>query len=233
MLEHPATPTDPRPERLWDLLTAIQREVLGRAGVRHDHPAGTELLREGAPSGSVLVLLSGRVKILAHGPGEFEGILAIRVPGDVIGELAAIDGKPRSATVVAIDPVSVLRITAERFNTILSTHPGIAHALLKVVISRLRMANHRRVEYGDTTVAQRLAGALTRLAAEHGAVGDGGIAITVPFGQEDLARMVTGSREAVVRALRALRDEGIISTGRQRITIRQPEILGHRATTFR
>jgi len=225
-----STPAYPSPDHLWELLDAKQCAVLENAGTRHRHPAGTTLLREGDPAGSALVLLSGRVKVLATGSGGYSSVLAVRVPGDVLGEFAAIDGKPRSATVVSVDPVCVLRLPAARFNAILSGHPGIAHALLKVIISRLRMANQRRVEFGETTVAQRLARTLAELAFEHGEVEAQDIAITLPFGQEDLANMVAGSREAVVRALRGLRNQGIISTGRKKITIRQPEILGHYAS---
>jgi CRP/FNR family transcriptional regulator, cyclic AMP receptor protein len=212
--------------RLWALLDEPERAVLVAAGRVYDHPRGTELLHEGAPSGSAFVLLRGRVKVLAQGAGGLPRILAIRVPGDVIGELAAIDGGTRSATVVAIDPVRVLRVPADRFNEVLRTHPAIAHALLVVLIGRLRMANHWRVEYGDTTVAERVATVLAQLAAEHGRVADRGIAIALPFRQEDLAGMVAGSREAVVRALRDLREKGVISTGRRRIVIHEPEILG-------
>lgn len=211
---------------LWNLLEEPERAVLAAEGSVFDHARGTELLQEGAPSGSAYVLLRGRVKVLAQAAGGMPRILAIRVPGDVIGELAAVDGGNRSATVVAVDPVRVLRIPADRFNRMLRTNPVIAHALLVVVIGRLRMANHWRVEYGDTTVAERVATVLAQLAAEHGRVAEHGIAITVPVSQEDLAGMVAGSREAVVRALRELREKGVISTGRRRIVIHEPEILG-------
>jgi CRP/FNR family cyclic AMP-dependent transcriptional regulator len=219
----------PQPEHLWALLGAPQRAVLENAGRRHEHPAGTVLFQEGAPSGSALVLQSGRVTVTATGPAGSRGLLAIRVPGDIIGELAAIDRKPRSATVTAIDSVQVLRLASDRFAEVLSAHPMIALAVLKVVISRLRIANWRLVEFGETTVGQRVALMLAKLAAEHGEIIAGTTAISLSFGQEEIARMVGGSRETVVRALRVLRTEGIIRTGRRRITILQPEILGARA----
>jgi CRP/FNR family transcriptional regulator, cyclic AMP receptor protein len=221
----------PAAEHLWNLLSEHQRTILLRAGTRHTHPAGTVLLREGDPTGSVLILLSGRVKVLATGLRGHQGLLAVRVPGDILGELAAIDGKPRSATVVSVDLVTILRMPAADFNAILSAHPGIAHALLKVIVSRLRTANLRRIEYGETTVAQRLAGVLTELAAEHGDLTARSAAVTVPYGQDDLAKMVAGSREAVVRALRAWRAAGIITTGRNKVTIRYPEALASQTPT--
>jgi CRP/FNR family transcriptional regulator, cyclic AMP receptor protein len=213
---------------LWDTLDDTQRQVLESVGRRHNHPAGTALLREGDPSGSALVLLSGRVKVVASSAGGSSALLAYRVAGDILGELAAIDGRPRSATVVAVEPVSVLRIPAHELNRVLATHPGIAHAVLKVVSSRLRAANARRAEYGDTTVAQRLANVLLQLAAEHGVVEANAISVTST--QEELARMTAGSRETVVRALREWRTAGIVATGRRRITILQPEVLSRYGT---
>jgi CRP/FNR family transcriptional regulator, cyclic AMP receptor protein len=218
--------TDPsNPAHLWELLTDDERAELTAAGRTHEHPAGTVLLREGEPSRSALVLLVGRVKVVATGAGGSQTLLAFRVAGDIVGELAAIDGMPRSATVIAVESVTVLRIPAPDFNRILAGHAGIAHAVLKVVSSRLRLANLRRVEYGDTTVAQRLAGVLRRLAVDHGTVHAQRPAVTLPYSQEELARMVAGSREQVARALRTMRVDGVISTGRKRITIERPEVL--------
>lgn len=147
----------------------------------------------------------------------------------MLGDLAAVDDGPRSATVVAIDPVSVLRVEADAFTAILRTRPEVTYALLLVMNSRLRLANLRRVQLGEMTIAQRVAGILTELAADHGTVDAERITVTVPFGQDDLAQMVGGSREAVVRALRSLRAERIVATGRRRITILQPESLADRA----
>jgi CRP/FNR family cyclic AMP-dependent transcriptional regulator len=219
----------PQPDQLWQLLTSDQRGAIESVATRHAHPAGTVLLNEGTRARSVLVLRSGRAKVVASGRNGRRALLAIRVPGDIVGELGAIDGRPRSATVVAIDPVTLLRVSTEDFEDLLTTESGIALPVLKVVIGRLRSANLRRTEYGETTVADRVATTLAELAEEHGRIGTAELTIGLPFGQEDLADMVVGSREAVVRALKALRDDDVITTGRQRITILQPDVLGHRA----
>jgi CRP/FNR family cyclic AMP-dependent transcriptional regulator len=204
------------PEKFWNLLEPGQREVLERAGRRHVHPAGTILLSEGSAAESVLVLLSGRVKVVALGASGYQSLLAIRVPGDVLGEMAAVDERRRSASVVAVEPIEVLRILVGDFVGILSSQPEITYALLRVVSTKLRV---------ETTVAGRVAATIAELAADHGRLGASGIRITLPISQDDLAHLVGGSREAVVRALRALREEGLIRTERQRITILRPELL--------
>jgi CRP/FNR family transcriptional regulator, cyclic AMP receptor protein len=102
--------------------------------------------------------------------------------------------------------------------------------VLNVVVARLRSASATRAESTGTTAAQRLNLLLDRLARQHGNPHPDGIAITLPFSQEELAAAIDASREAVVRALRSLRTEGIINTTtRQQILILAPETLHHRA----
>jgi CRP/FNR family cyclic AMP-dependent transcriptional regulator len=107
--------------------------------------------------------------------------------------------------------------------------PRIANAVLQVVSGRLRADNRRQSEFADITVAQRLDLYLADLLAHHSSVYEDGVAITVPFSQEEIASAIGASREAVVRALRVLRDAGIVSTNRQRIVILKPDALDQRA----
>jgi CRP/FNR family cyclic AMP-dependent transcriptional regulator len=223
----------PLSDGFWDLLDQQQRQTLREAGRRHEHPPGTVLLSEGEDAESVLVLLSGRVKVVALGASGHQSLLAIRIPGDILGEMAAVDERQRSASVLAVDPIEVLRIPLAAFTTILRSHPEITYALLRVVSTKLRLANHRRVQAGETTVTERVASTIAELAVGHGHLGADGITITLPISQSDLAHMVGGSREAVVRALRTLREEKIIRTQRQQITLLRPDLLALQAKNTR
>ena len=216
----------------WEMLRPAERSVLLSIGVRHGHPAGTTLLREGEPAASVLVLLSGRVKVIATGASGAQGLLAIRAPGDVLGELAAVDEGMRSATVVAVDPIDVLRLPVARFQEILRTEAGVAYALLRTLSTKLRLADRRRVELSEPT-NRRIATLLSELAVDHGVIDAGAITISLPVSQDDLAMMIGASREAVVRALRELRSDGVLSTGRQQIVVLLPEELADRARGLR
>lgn len=215
-------------EHFWPLLGSDWQQLLLRSGSRHEHPAGTVLIREGDSADSVLVLLSGRVKVVTTGWSGHQGLLGIRMAGDIVGEMAAIDNRRRSATVIAIDPLSVLRIPVSEFIEIIRTHADVSYTLLRVVSTRLRISDRKRLESGEATTAQRVATTLAELAADHGIVDAGQVTISLPFSQDELAMMVGSSREAVVRALRDLREEGIIKTARQRVTVLQPDILGQR-----
>jgi CRP/FNR family cyclic AMP-dependent transcriptional regulator len=214
-----------RPEKFWNLLDEPDQASLEQVGRRLAHPAGTILLAEGDRAESVLVLMAGRVKVISVGARGHQSLLAIRTPGDVLGELAAVDERVRSATVVTLEPIQVLRIPVRTFVEILTTTPRVTYSLLRVVSTKLRTANLRRLQSGDLTVAQRVAMTIAELAADHGRPGAAEVTIALPISQEDLARMVGASREAVVRALRELRDDGIIRTERQNLTLLRSDLL--------
>ena len=215
-------------EHFWSLLNHEHQQLLLDRGHRHDHPAGTVLIRMGDTAESVLVLLTGRVKVTTTGVSGHQGLLGIRVAGDIVGEMAAIDDHPRSATVIAVDRLSVLRIPIRDFVEIIRTRAAVCHALLRVMTTRLRASDQKRLESGEATTAQRVAAALAELSADHGVMEAGQLTIALPFSQDELAMMVGASREAVVRALRDLRSQGIIRTSRQRITVLEPDTLGQR-----
>jgi CRP-like cAMP-binding protein len=216
-------------EHFWALLDPAHRRLLIAAGRTHEHPAGTILIHEGDSADSVIVLLSGRVKVIATGVTGHQGLLGIRTAGDVVGEMAAIEARRRSATVIAIDRLRLLRIPVADFVRLIRSEAGISYALLRVVSKRLRSSDRKRLESGESTTAQRVATALSELCVDHGVLKAGQVTISLPFSQEDLAMMVGASREAVVRALRELRAAGIIRTARRRITVLQPDALGRKA----
>jgi CRP/FNR family transcriptional regulator, cyclic AMP receptor protein len=93
-------------------------------------PANAVLFHQGDPSDSVVFLLSGWAKVFTDSLNEHEALLALRGPGDVLGELAAIDGRPRSATVQMLMPAQVAVLSANRLLSRLRQRPDIAIALL-------------------------------------------------------------------------------------------------------
>lgn len=218
------------PGNLWSLLDDRQRHAIQAGAEVRGFPAGTVLIREGDQSSWVLILTSGRVKIVSAAPGGHDAVLAVRGPGDILGELAAMDGSPRSASAIAVEPVTALWLAAGTFARILRDEPGISAVLLKIITARLRYANTRRTEFGDSTAAQRVARLLIDLAERYGTRGPDGTVIALRISQSDLAGLAATSREAVGRALRALRAGGVIRTGRQRLVIRDLEALRRQAT---
>src|SRR5258708_11748273 len=121
---------------LW-ALTADELESLTELGRRQRYPKSAPLFVEGEQSDRVLAILDGRVKVSLVTADGKEVVLAVRGPGDLLGELAFIDGEPRSASATALDPVSSIVIPAEDFTRYLEKHPRIALLLLRMVSRRL------------------------------------------------------------------------------------------------
>jgi CRP-like cAMP-binding protein len=190
---------------------------------------GQALFREGDPPSSVAVILDGTVKVSASGVGGTEALLAMRGPGSVIGEFAAIDRTVRCATVTAVRPVRALFVPCPAFEAFLAEQPSAALALLRLVVARLRDADRMRIEFGTLEVQARLARRLLELARDHGEEVDGEIVIRLAVTQDDLAGMVGASRQSVARGLRELREGGLITTGRRTITIIDAAGLTQRA----
>ena len=158
-----------------------------------------------------------------------EIVLAFRGPGDLLGELSAIDGEARSATVEAIEPVEALAIPASDFRSYLIAHPEVGLLLLQMLSRRLRDADRKRVEYGAHDTVGRVAARLVELAERYGEPVARGIRIGLPLSQEELAGWTGASREAVSKALQTLRKVGWVLTERRRITVLDVEALRRRS----
>jgi CRP/FNR family transcriptional regulator, cyclic AMP receptor protein len=210
----------------------LEREEWSRLqelGHRIRFPQGTVLMAEREASDLVMILLDGHVKTTLVGEGGREALLALRDPGDVLGELSAIDGQPRVATVTALDDVSTLVVPARVFRRHLETTPRVAVALLVVVTRRFREATLVRSQFGGSDTIARLAARLVELAERYGTQTDEGILITLPLSQEELGAWASASRAGLANALRTLRELGWIATRRRRIMVLDLAALRERA----
>jgi len=201
-------------------LTDEERAALMAAGRRHRSAPGSYLLIEGTQSGVVYVVLAGHVKVFCSTDDGAEVVLAVMGADALLGEFAAIDERPRSASVAALGPVEVLAVPVAAFTRFLWAYPRVPLLLMRMLIGRLREADRRQVEFGSHDVAGRVALRLVELAERFGEPGDGGVRINVAFTQDELAGWVGASREAVVKALRILRSRGYVETQRKTMLIR-------------
>lgn len=210
---------DVEPGEYLDRLDPADRDALVERGRRRRWPAGASLFLEGDQSGTVVFVVSGRVKVFSLTEQGEEILLAVRGPGALLGEVSAVDGGPRSASVAALEPVTAIVLTADAFLDYLRTHAAAATVLLQMVTSRLRDADRKRVEFAAYDIASRVARRLVELAERFGEPDENGVRITVALSQDELAGWVGASREAVAKALRVLRDRGLVSTGRRTMTV--------------
>ncbi len=218
-------PTAHRDGSFWRLLTAKERTALEAAGKWRKYRKGVTVMRVDEIGNWVAVLVTGRVKVIG-----VDGIrtIATRWAGDIVGEQAAIDRKPRSATVRADIDVRALVLGDREFDQVLDRHPHILRVLFMVVSERLREADRNLTGLRDDIVT-RVSRMLVRRAHDLGAAGDQEVRVNIGS-QAHLAEQLGVSRESAVRALRVLREEQIIETERRMIRILDLGALRSRAT---
>jgi CRP/FNR family cyclic AMP-dependent transcriptional regulator len=210
-------------------LKAEELEDLISRGVRRPFRRGAFIMTEGEASDHVVVLLNGRAKVSSYTADGKEVVLAVRGPGELLGDFSALDGGARSATVAALEPIEALMIPADRFKTFLEDHPRLAVLLLQTWSRRVRDADRKRVEFGAYDTPGRVARRLMELVERYGE-GDGTmVRISLSLTQDELAGWTGASREAVSKALREFRDRGWIATGRRAITVLDVDALRARA----
>ncbi|MFE2507243.1 Crp/Fnr family transcriptional regulator [Streptomyces naganishii] len=183
------------------------------------------LIHQSEPSAHVLFIVQGWTKVTAAAANGYEALLALRGPGDVVGESAALTGRTRSATVTALEHVRTVAVQRERFTEFLARSPAVSFALLGLTSDRTRAADRRRLEFASMTVRERFAALLLDLARTHGRRTPEGVELSVPLSKQELAGSVGASREAVQRLLKGLRERGVVTTGRRALVIVRPDVL--------
>jgi CRP/FNR family cyclic AMP-dependent transcriptional regulator len=206
-------------------LEGEDRAALLGLGRRLHYPARATLVTQDEPPAHVLLLLTGWTKVTRSAANGYEALLALRGPGDIVGEASAVSGRPRSATVTTLEQVEVVAVTREPFLAYLAGSPAAALQLLGLTADRTRASDRRRVEFGALGVRERLAILLLELARTHGEQVPEGTRLTTGLSQYELAGSVGASREAVARLLAGLRKRGIVSTSRRGLIIVRPEQL--------
>jgi CRP/FNR family cyclic AMP-dependent transcriptional regulator len=202
-----------------DSLTPEEVAELRSLGRERRYGAGVTVFHQDDEAGPVAVLLDGRAKVVSSSADGREVILAVRGPGELIGELAALDDAPRQATVVTLEPVEALVLGRSAFLGLLERRPAMTVAVLRTVAERLRYAHAQQAAYATQDVAGRVAGRVVELADRYGRAEGGRVEIELPLSQEELASWTGASREAVARALQQLRGLRMVETGRRHITV--------------
>lgn len=203
---------------------ADQEFLLDRALIRK-LPAGAALMHEGDPTDHVLVLLSGWVRVYTNARDGQVVLFALRGPGDVIGDIAALHGGRRTGSVYTLQETEFAQFSHDGFLTCLYDRPAVAIALYRQLVIRLREAEAARVSAATMDVPQRVAALLVRLAEAHGSPSPEGVVIGMPLTQQDIADSIGGSRRAVARALKNFRDRGMLLTRRRRFVVSALDML--------
>lgn len=177
----------------------------------------------------MILVLAGRVRVVAYGVDQREVVLALRGPGELIGEMAALGAGRRTASAVTIDEAEVGLLPAGEFLEFLRVHPDASLVLIRMLVRRLSDTTRDVVDLATQDSVGRLAKRLVDLSAEHGRKAQGGTQIELSLTQEELARWTGATRETVSRALRLMRQLGWVATDRKTITVLDPAALRERS----
>src|SRR5437660_7517125 len=209
---------------VFSTLVRTDLERIAQLAVPRSFAAGQVVFREGDSSDTCYVVREGRVRaIRTHRDGRTL-TLARFGRGDIFGELALFEDERRSATVEAIEPTSVLGVLGPDMRRLLSEHAEISARLVIALGRRLRETNERLTRQSFQTVQSRVAVVLSQLvqqALAEGVDGDGMVTAT----QGDLAQLAGSSRESASRFLAVLERAGVISQGRGRLVVHDPDAL--------
>ena len=201
-------------------LPRLIREEMIRAGTGVSFGPGDVLLSEGAHDRHAFLLMSGFVKVTATLENGQEALLSVRVGGDLIGEMAAVDGAPRSATVTACGQLAARVLQPAVVTDLMARGPEVAMALTRSVSDQLRWANRRRLDFGGYPVKVRLARLLVELAEVYGHPEPRGVVVGCRLTQPEIATLTGAAETTIHKALRELREQGLLETGYRSTVIR-------------
>ncbi|HLI10548.1 MAG TPA: Crp/Fnr family transcriptional regulator [Alphaproteobacteria bacterium] len=190
------------------------------------YAAGAAIFAKGDAGASMMAVTKGRVRISAPSLEGKEVVLNIIGPGEVFGEIALLDGKERTADATAMTACELLVLERRHFLPVLERHPELCLHLLQVLCERLRRTSEQVEDVLFRHLQSRLAKALLRLAADHGAgASAGGRRIDLKLSQRELGNLVGGTRESINKQLQAWQRAGIIALDKGAIVIRDGDAL--------
>jgi CRP-like cAMP-binding protein len=183
------------------------------------------IFQRGDEGSSLMAVLRGRVRISSVSGEGKELTLNVISPGEIFGEIALLDGQPRSADATAIEETTLLVVERRQFLPFVRQNDDLFLRLLAVLCSRLRRTSTALEEIALFDLPVRLARVLLKLAVDYGRPGPGGTRIDLKLSQRDLSNLVASSRESVNKQLRAWREHKVVELEDGFIVLRRPAEL--------
>lgn len=205
---------------LFGALAAPELAVLAARMSRKRFAAGELLFSEGEPCNGLYTILRGRARIFKTSVNGREQVLSIEGSGGTVAELPVFDGGPYPASVVAVDPTEIAFISRRDFQAFCIEHPEVALKVLAVVGARLRQLVGIIEELSFTTIRQRLASTLLKLAQNEGTKTVDGIAFRLPASHQEMAHQLGTVRELISRNLARLQAEGLLEVNAREVVVK-------------
>jgi CRP/FNR family transcriptional regulator len=210
---------------VFETLTPADLDRIAEVAVSRTFGPGHTIFREGDESDTCYVVSSGHARAIRAHPDGRTISLAHFGPGDIFGELAMFDNERRSATIETLDDVEAIAILGADMHRLIRQHPDLAVKLVISLGRRLRETNERLTRQSFQTVQSRVAEVLGQLCEQSRLESptDGEVLVTIT--QADIAKLAGSSRESASRFLAVLERAGVVTQGRGRLTVHDPEAL--------
>jgi CRP/FNR family transcriptional regulator, cyclic AMP receptor protein len=210
-----------------DLEPAALARLADRA-IERTYKKGQLIFYQGDPAEALFVVIEGRVKVVVVNENGDEMVLVTLQPVDVFGEVALIDGEPRSASAETLEPTRVLVLTRATFLETLRESPAMTESLLRSLGAVLRRLTEQTADLVFLDLHGRVAKLLLGL-AEKAQTTEEGAELDLHLTQSDLASMVGGSRQSVNQILKSFERRGYVVLEGRKLILKAPELLRKRA----
>ena len=206
-------------------LSPQELQLLAARTVRKLFSAGELLFSEGEPCNGLHIVAQGRVRIFKTSMSGREQVLAVEGPGGSVAELPVFDGGPYPASVVALEDSEIAYISRRDFQAYCMEHPEVALKVLAVVGARLRQLVGIIEELSFTTIRQRLAAMLLKLAQTEGEKTARGVEFRLPATHQEMANQLGTVRELISRNLMRMQAEGLLEVDARQIIVKDMDGL--------
>jgi CRP/FNR family transcriptional regulator, cyclic AMP receptor protein len=203
--------------RLFRGLPAATIQQISALSFRRSYVNGAIVFSQADPGDALYGVVTGRIRISASSPTGREIFLNIMEPGDTFGEIALLDGRRRTATASAIAPSELIIITRDHFLKLLKQEPELVSHVVQLLCERIRWTSGLAEESALLGVPERLARRLLSLGKLHGHETPKGVELSIS--QEEVARFLGLSRQAVNQYLQNWKAQGWLTLGRGKIVI--------------
>ncbi len=190
----------------------------------HNYRRGEVIFWQNDPASDVHIIKTGQVKISATSAEGEEIIMAILTPGDSFGEIALLDGQPRSASAIAMENTQTITLDRADFLDVMSRNPEMMGIVLASLAAGWRRTSHLLEDAMFLDIPRRLGKRLLQLAEKHGVKTGKGIEIDLHLTHNDLAAALGVSPATLKKHLRVLSDSGLIAVERKQVAVLPPDI---------
>lgn len=207
---------------LLEHLESAELDALIAYSTTERYRANETIFNKGDPGNSLMIVVTGRIKISAFSAEGKEMVLAVLGKGEILGEMAILEDKPRSADAAALERTEVLVLHRREFVPFLERNPKLCVRLLRVLSARLRRTSELAEDRVFLSLPSRLAKVLLDLAGGDRIELAAGVRVDFGMSQKDLAALLGASRESVNKQLSAWQHDGLIEMGRGYVVLCRP-----------